>query len=426
MGEPLVMSAKERVRAVELKGVQLGEQSLVQAAARMGLSYRQAKRVWRRYGSRGDAGLVHRSRGRPSNRSKPEGVRQGCLELYRERLEGFGPTLASELLSERWGLAVDHETLRRWLLAEGLWQVRRRRPRHRRWRPRRERFGELVQLDGSDHDWFGQGQRNCLMALIDDASGRRKTWMASGETTVDALKLLWLWVARYGIPQSLYVDRKSVYITQRQPTVEEQLADLAPATAFGRVCRSLGIEIVAAGSPQAKGRVERSHGVYQDRLVKLIGLDELASHEQVNAFLGDFDEGLNERFAVETASPIDAHRPVPKGMDLADIFVLEFTRTVHNDWTVRFENSWYQITGAQRSLPPAKDKVQVLRRLDGSLAIHYRGRPVDHEKLPERPPKAKARPASTQSKPPAEPWRPAADHPWRRPISKNAPSLGLR
>lgn len=249
--------------------------------------------------------------------------------------------------------------------------------------------------------------------------------MASGETTVDALKLLWLWVERYGVPKCLYVDRKSVYITEREPTVEEQLADRAPATAFGRVCHRLGIEILAAGSPQAKGRVERSHGVYQDRLVKLIRLDELSSYEQLNGVLEEFDEGLNERFAVEPASPIDAHRPVAQQMDLADIFVLDCTRTVQNDWTVRCDNSWYQITGPKRSLPPAKDKVQLLRRLDGSLAIHYRGRPVAYERLPERPPKAKAQPQRTAAKSPAKPWRPAPDHPWRRPFSSNAPSLGL-
>ena len=425
MGETLVMSAKERVRVVELERVERGEQSLVQAASRMALSYRQAKRVWRRYGEQGDVGLVHRSRGRPSNRRKPAAERERCLELYRERLDGFGPTYASELLAERWDLVVDHETLRRWLLAEGLWHLRRRRPRHRRWRARKERFGELVQLDGSDHDWFGHGRRNCLLAMVDDATGRRRTRMASGETTVDALKLLWLWVERYGIPRRLYVDRKSVYITEREPTVEEQLADRAPATAFGRVCQRLGIEILAAGSPQAKGRVERSHGVYQDRLVKLIRLDELSSYEQLNGVLNDFDEGLNERFAVEPASPIDAHRPVAQEVDLADIFVLDCTRTVQNDWTVRCDNSWYQITGPKRSLPPAKDKVQLLRRLDGSLAIHYRGRPVAYERLPERPPKAKAQPKRTAAKPPAKPWRPAPDHPWRRPFSSNAPSLGL-
>ena len=169
MGETLLMSRKERVRVGELSRVKAGEQSLVQAAARMGLGYRQAKRVWRRYGREGDCGLVHRGRGKPSNRRKSERLRKRCLKLYEERLEGFGPTLASELLAERWEQEVDHETLRRWLIAEELWRVRPRRHKHRRWRPRKERFGEMVQLDGSDHDWFGQGRRDCLLAMIDDA-----------------------------------------------------------------------------------------------------------------------------------------------------------------------------------------------------------------------------------------------------------------
>jgi hypothetical protein len=249
--------------------------------------------------------------------------------------------------------------------------------------------------------------------------------MACAETTVEALKLLWTWVERYGIPESLYVDRKSVYWTDREPTREEQLAGVAPATAFGRVCQKLGIEIIPAYSAQGKGRVERSHGVYQDRLVKLIALDELTQHEQVNALLEDFDASLNHRFAVQPTSDVDAHVPVPSDVELADIFVLEHTRTVLNDWTVRFDNDWYQITGPKTSLPPAKDKVQVLQRLDGTVGIHYRGRAVAFELLPARP--QRARPESAPTKPRAEPWRPAPDHPWRRPISKTRSSgLGLR
>ena len=423
MGETLAMSRKERRRVGELRRVEEGTQSLVQAAVRMGLSYRQAQRVWQRFQREGDAGVVHRSRGQPSNRRTPEAEQREAVELYREHLEGFGPTLASELLAKRWTVKVHPETLRRWLVAEGLWTVRSRGRRHRRWRPRRQHFGELVQFDGSHHDWFGRGERDCLLGMIDDATGMRRTRIESEETTLDALELLRRWVERYGIPRSLYVDRKSVYWTGREPTLEEQLAGLEPATAFGRVCSKLGIEIVAASSPQAKGRIERSHGVYQDRLVKLIRLDGLESYEQVNALLETYDDELNERFAVAPVSEVDEHRPVPADLDLDDVFVLEYTRTVQNDWTVRFENGFYQITGPKRSLPPAKDKVQVLRRLDGSLTIHYRGRGVEFERLPERP-RRQAPPPSASSEPPkASSWRPAADHPWRRPVSRHAPSL---
>lgn len=419
MGETLRMSSRERLRLAELVQVGRGQQTLVQAARRMGLSYRQAQRLWRRYQVEGDAGLVHRSRGRPSNRRKPPAERVRCLDLYQERLEGFGPTFAAELLAERWGLVVAPETLRRWLIAEGLWTVRSRRLKHRRFRPRKEHFGEMVQLDGSHHDWFSRGQRDCLLAMIDDATGRRRTRMASEETTVDALELLWGWIEAYGVPRSLYLDKKTVYWTAREPTIEEQLAGVEPATAFGRVCQKLGIEIIAAHSPQAKGRVERCHGVYQDRLVKQIALDGLTDYDQVTALLETFDEGLNERFCVEPTSEIDSHRPVPEGLDLADVFVLESTRTVQNDWTVRFENDWYQITGPKRSLPPAKDKVQVLRRLDGSLALQYRGQSVDYELLPERPPRQTVKPRQRK----LQPRRPAEDHPWRQPISRHARRL---
>jgi transposase len=421
MGETLRMSRKERTRLVELGVVKRGDQTLARAARRLGLSYRQMKRIWHRFQSEGEAGLVHRSRGRPSNRKKPERLRQKCLAMYRERLEGFGPTLASEKLAAS-GLEIDHETLRRWLIAEGLWKRRRRRSKHRRWRPRRKHFGELVQFDASPHDWFGRGEPDCLMGMIDDATGRRRTWMSQQETTADAMRLLWLWIERYGIPRALYADRKSVYVTDREPTLEEQLAGEEPLTVFGRACHKLGIEIISAHSAQAKGRIERCHGVYQDRLVKEIRLQQLSCHDEVNAVLEAFDEDLNRRFAVEPTEVKDFHRRVPKGLDLADVFVWESTRTVHNDWTVRYQNRWYQIIGPKRRLPPAKSKVAVLRRLDGTLQILYRDRSVDFELLAERPkPATKAKPAPKSSA-----WRPAPDHPWRRPISRRAPSLEAR
>lgn len=424
MGDTLVMSRKERQRLVELTQVQEGAQSLHQAAARMGLSYRQAKRLWSRFKKDQARGLVHLSRGRPSNRRKPPELRQQSLERYRDQLAGFGPTLASEMLAQRWQIEVDHETLRRWLTAAGLWKPRPRKAKHRTWRARKQHFGEMIQVDGSTHDWFGQGHRDSLLGMIDDATGRRKARLATGETTRDSLLLLRDWIERYGIPKSLYLDRASVYVTRRKPTVEEQLAGQEPATAFGRVCQKLDIKLIVAGSPQAKGRIERSHRVYQDRLVKLIGLEGLESFEQVNVRLESFDEDLNQRFAVEPASSIDVHRPVPADLDLGDVFSVEFTRQVNNDWTVRFENDWYQITGPRSSLPPAKGKVQILRRLDDSLGIHYRGRSVSFDLLPKRPLPVQAPcPTSRPRKHDSEPWRPAPDHPWRQPFSENAPSL---
>jgi transposase len=362
MGEVLAMSEKERVRLVELARVSGGEQSVAAASRRLGLSYRQMKRLWRRYRSLGDAGLVHASRGRPSNRRKSAALRQRCLELYQERLEGFGPTLAAEKLLE-WGFSVKHETLRRWRVAAGLWQSRARRARHRRWRPRKERFG---------------------------------------------------------LPRSLYVDRKSVYITGREPTIEEELAGQRPLTAFGAACHRLGIELIAASSPQAKGRVERSHGVYQDRLVKEIRLKGWRTLAEVNAELASFDTGLNQRFAVAAGSAEDAHRPAGPELDLSTVLVWEETRCVRNDWTLSYQGRCLQIVGPKRHLPPAKARVTVQRRLDGSLHLFYRSQPLLFEELPQRPVRALPPPAVVGSPSPRPPVRPAADHPWRRPWSRRA------
>lgn len=422
MGEVIAMSQKERVRLVEMEMVAKGMESLGEAARRLGLSYRQAKRIWRRYREGGVSGLVHRSRGRPSNRRKEPALRQACLQMYRERLLGFGPTLAAEKLTELGVGVVDHETLRRWLVAEGLWERQRRRGPHRRWRERKAHFGELVQLDGSVHDWFGNGSPCFLMNMVDDATGRTLALLCEHESTEAAMRLLWAWIARYGIPRALYTDWKSVYLTTREPTLEEELAGEVPRTAFGKVCAKLGIEIIPAASPQAKGRVERSHGVYQDRFIKelkLLGITEMGKANEL--LLGGFCEALNRKFAQEPAKREDWHRPVPQGMDLAEVFGWEETRVVNNDWTIRYHNRWFQITGPKGSLPPAKKNVTVRRRLDGSLALVYRGQPVDFVEIPGALPRAKAPVvvASSQRKP----HRPAPDHPWRRwspPIPKAA------
>lgn len=417
----LRMSTKERERLVELARVSRGEQSLSAAGRRLGVSYRQVKRLWRRYRRAGDAGLVHAGRGRASNRRKDPLLRHRCLELYQERLEGFGPTLAAEKLAQ-WGAAVDHETLRRWLVAAGLWQAQPRRVRHRRRRPRKERFGEMVQLDGSHHDWFSRGEagrRYCLLSMIDDATGLRRSRLSEEETTADAMELLRRWIECYGIPRSLYVDRKSVYITEREPTVEEQLAGERPLTAFGHACRRLGIELIPASSPQAKGRVERSHGVYQDRLVKEIRLQGWSTLEQVNAQLPRFDEELNGRFAVPAQKAEDAHRPLESGFDLSAVLVWEETRCVRNDWTLSYEGRCLQIVGPKRHLPPTKARVTVQRRLDGSLHLFYRGQPLVFEPLLQRPARApQVQPAAPPAPRPVV--RPAADHPWRRPWSRRA------
>lgn len=415
----LLMSVKERRRKSVFEEVLAGRLTIVAASRQLGLSYRQCRRSYKRFRAQGDAGLVHRRRGVASNRGHPASFKRRVLKRYRDRYEGFGPTLAAEKLAED-GFVLDHETLRRWLLADGQWKRRRKRREHRQRRERRRHFGELVQMDGSHHRWFGADRAQCcLMNMVDDATGRTLSVMFEQETTEAAMRTLWLWIERYGIPEALYTDKKTVFITDREPTIEEQLADEEPTTAFGKACKKLGIAIIAAHSPQAKGRVERNHAVYQDRLVKELALHRITTIPTSNTLLSNgFSEALNKKFALTPASEVDFHRPVPKDIALQDVFCLEEHRTVQNDWCIRFENQHYQIQKDNTPLPKPKDKIIVRTRLDGSQELLYKSKALHYQKLskaelasrthtntlPTRP-RQKKRPPKKVPRPASSPWR---------------------
>jgi transposase len=410
------LNKKELLRKSILDQVIAGKLSLRLAATQLGLSYRQCKRIVARYRVEGAAGLVHRSRDRPSSRTHPQELREKALCLCRDELAGLGPTLAAEKLAER-GLAVDHETLRRWLVADGQWQRRRKRKEHRQRRERKERFGEMVQLDGSHHAWFGDEHPHaCLMNLVDDATGISMTLMAGQETTCAALRIVSKWVTRYGIPCSIYLDKKSVYLACREPTIEEQLAGETPLTVFGIACKKLGIALITAHSPQAKGRVERKHAVYQDRLGHELRLSGIVAIEGANELLaGGFDDALNEKFALLPKKPQDAHRSVPKRLDLRDIFCTDEKRVVAKDWTISHHGDTYQILRLNHPLPRPGAKVVVRIWLDGSIHLLYRERNLVFRVLPEHqrkmhvPDKPKVKPSSAGKTKP----KPAPNHPWR-------------
>ena len=410
------MSATERERLKIFARVKRGELQQKEAAALCHLEYRYLRRLYQRYCQQGDRGLVHQGRGRPSNRARPAELKAAVLARYQERYPDFGPTLAAEKLALD-GLVVDHDTLRGWLMKAGLWQKRRKRAKHRSWRERRAHFGELVQLDGSHHQWFEErAGKCCLMNMVDDAQGTTLSWLAGEETIFAAMKLLWLWIERYGIPQSLYTDKKNVYVIDEK--TREKAADSGEevVTQFGRACQQLGIKIITAHSPQAKGRVERNHGTYQDRLVKEFRLAQLNTIAAGNAFLQDgYCEQLNQRFAVVPRSAVDFHRSA-KGYDLASIFCIEEERTITADWIVRFENQFYQLQPLRKA-QVAKGKVRVRRYLNGELHFCYSDRDLLYTLLPERPKpktvvkiKSKKRGAEARS---SEQYIPAANHVWR-------------
>jgi transposase len=412
------MSARELTRVEVLSRVKSGTLSVKSAAQLLGVSYRQAKRLARRYRAEGAQGLRHRSAGRPSNQARPPAERKRVLALVREKYSGtidvrFGPTLAAEHLASEDGVTVHHDTLRRWMLAEGLWSRARKRAPHRQRRARKAHFGELVQLDGSFHLWYEtRGPRGCLMNLVDDATGRTLARLGAEETIWAAADVLRRWIEAYGVPLALYTDWKNVYV--RVPNAEEQGTGAVPLTQFGRMCASLGIQIIAASSPQAKGRVERNHGTHQDRLVKKLRRLGIADAAAANGFLEHtYLPEHNRRFAVAPASAEDFHRRVPSRTTLDRVFQLEEERVLSNDWVVRYDTRYLQVARQSRQAP-ARSTVMVREARDGAIELRYRGRLMQWTEIaaPVKPtPPAVRTPLSSA---PHRPARPSADHPWRR------------
>ena len=389
----LTMSKKERRKKVVMENVKSGIYSLKEGARQMGVSYRQAIRIKSRYEAQGDQGLVHSRRGQPGG-GLAKVVKAGVLKAYAEQYEGFGPTLANEKLSKL-GYQLSRETLRQWLIEAGMWQGRQRKYKHRNRRERRERFGDLLQIDGSHHQWFSEERYTCLLNAVDDATSTSYAIMREEETTEGVLSLLKGWIERYGIPKAVYVDLKSVYVGPKHLSV------------FETVCKRLGIEVIKAYSAQAKGRVERSHGVYQDRLVKEIKLQGLKDIEQVNKLLSEgFVDELNERFAKAPAKAETGHVRVQAGDDLDEWICWENQRVVQNDRTISYEGRCYQIKS--QGIRAGK-RITVKRHLDGRITMRDQHTPISFEVLAQRPKQREIKKVLQEAKA----GKPAEDHPWR-------------
>lgn len=455
-GDRIEMSQRERDRLKVMSLVMAKERSQVEAGRLLGLSSRQVRRIERRLAAEGDVGVVHRLRGRASNARKRCTFRRQVLRICAKEYRGFGPTLAAEKLTER-GLPIAPETLRGWMISAKLWTAKRRRQKHRRRRARRACFGELVQTDGSVHDWLeGRGPRMTLLVMIDDATSKTIARFLPAETTQGYFDLLGRYLRKHGRMVAIYADRNSIFFAtdaHGEPVL----------TQFGRALQELGIELIPAGSPQAKGRVERFNGTAQDRLVKELRLADATTIEQANAVLeATFLPWFNRRCTVPPASANNAHRPLAPSMKLAAILSIQERRKVANDYTIQFHNTIYQL------LPPARPGlrggwVTVEKRADGSLHVrlrkHYlkyevvgpanasgalppnpRGlpperTPAEHEEgnaVTATPPSAVRSTAARSGCTPAEPcppdgeekpttkkpYRPPPEHHWRKPFKK--------
>lgn len=420
------MSSRELNRVEVMGRVGSGDLKLNDAAVMLGLSYRQTKRLWRRYREEGSQGLKHGNVGRPSNRSKPQQLRRRVLHLIRKKYSGseeerFGPTLAAEHLAEEDGIVLDHETIRLWMLQAGLWSRQRKRKKHCQRRERKAHFGELVQLDGSFHDWLeDRGPGGCLMDMVDDATNHSLARMGKEETIWAAAGVLRTWIKQHGVPQTLYTDWKNVYL--RKATPAEQLRGEVPVTQFGRMCQKLGIRIMAASSPQAKGRVERIHGVHQDRLVKKLRRKKIASYQAANEYLEkEYLPEHNRRFATQAAKPENYHRRKPSARELHEIFRLEIERRISNDWVIRHEGRYLQLQPiGQPRYGPTQTKALVCEWEDGAREVYYRGQRLAYQELPAPLPRKSEVDARAKARVPffARPRKPSPDHPWRQDYRK--------
>jgi transposase len=313
------MSVRELARVEVLGRVKAGSLALGAAATLLGVSYRQAKRLWRSFQRGGAHALRHRQVGRASNRGTSAKTRQRVLALIRQKYSGdvttrFGPTLVAEHLASEDRLTLDHETLRRWMLAAGLWSRQRRRTPYRQRRERKAHFGELVQLDGSVHAWYEErGPRRCLITMVDDATSRSEGRLSDEETIWAAAAVLRRWIEQHGVPLALYTDWKNVYARRDR----DGAGGRVPLTQFGRMCAALQIQIIPARSPQAKGRVERNHGTHQDRLVKKLRRLAIAADGPANTFLETtYWPQHNARFPHAPAVVRRLSSPLPSSADL--------------------------------------------------------------------------------------------------------------
>jgi transposase len=407
----LQMSANERLRLKVLAEVWAGRLGLREAALKLGLSYRQMRRVRQCHVHKGDVGLVHRLRGKTSNRKCDEAMRAKVVAMCREKFVGFGPTLVSEYLLElEEPVRVSHDTVRRWLLAEGLLPARRRRAKHRRRRERRSRLGELVQMDGSWHDWF-EGRRAwcCLMVMIDDATGEVTARFYERETLAAVFDFFGRYASAKGLPGSLYVDRAGIYRSDKEPTLQQELAGERPVTQFGRAMKSLEVGLILANSPQAKGRVERVNSTLQDRLSKAMRLANISDIDAANRFVDEsFLASFNQKFKVPAADTSDAHRAV--AAELNEVLCEHHERKVGRDWCVQWRSTLLQIDKQHESLNLPGKSVTLRDRPGVEPHLLWQEHTLAWKAVNERPKRPKPKRLIVNNKS----WKPADDHPWNR------------
>lgn len=408
------MTEKELSRHSIIKNLIGGAINGTDAAKQISLSVRQTKRLKVKVIKHGAMGLIHGNRGKQSNRKLDEATIAKAKQYLQEKYYDFGPTFASEKLDENHNIKINKETLRGIMIGIGIWKSKpRKQPKKKHfWRARKENFGEMQQFDGSYHRWFGE-EETCLLLSVDDATGKITYGRFDyNESTMAVFDFWWGYIEQNGQPLSIYLDKFSTYKVNHKNAVDNQ--DLL--TQFQRAANQLGIKLITAHSPQAKGRIERMFETLQDRLVKELRLADIAAIEEANKFLQDYIPKFNAQFAVMPSRRKDLHKPLSQTTKdkLWQIFSVQNERRVNNDYTVMFKNGFYQLNDTQPTTVYKKDIVIIEEHLNGKIEINLNGHYLNYFKLPQKPEKEinLKLPAITQRKPTN--WKPPFNHPWRR------------
>jgi transposase len=374
----------------------------IEAANIIGLCLRQVQRIVRAVRTEGDKGIINKARGKTSNKALPNKIKCRALKLYKEKYHDFGPTLGSEKLFEIDKIKLNDETLRLWLLQAGIPYKKRKKRPHRQWRERKHSFGEMIQMDGSHHDWFEDRGPECvLMGYIDDATGRPFGRFYPYEGTLPAMDSFKRYIEKYGMPVSIYLDKHPTYKSTKKQTIEDELNNTGPLSQFSRAVNELGVDVIYADSPQAKGRIERLFNTFQNRLIKEMRLKGIKSTEEGNRVLKHYLPVYAKRFAVQPANDTDLHRSVRKGVDLDAVFCVKTIRVLRNDFTVAYNGKLYQIEDNVNA-----EKVTVEERANGSIHISCRNMDLKFKEITTRPKK--------QQKELKGPYIPPRTAAWRR------------
>ena len=381
----IMISSEELRRLGIIKKVLAKEMNQQEASELIGVSDRQVRRIVRRVREEGERGVIHGLRGVAGSHRVEEEQKKKIMGLYRREYEGFGPLLASEKLLERDKIKVCDETLRLWLIEEGMWKARRRpEVKQRSWRARKEHYGEMVQMDGSHHDWLeGRGPKMVLVGYIDDARGKVYGKFYEYEGTQPAMDSLKGYIKKNGIPTSIYLDKHSTYKVNKKETYREwPFRDEEELTQFGRACQQLGIELIYAGSPQAKGRIERLFETLQDRLIKEMRLENVKTVEEANKFLSEYLRKFNKQFMVAAKRSGDYHRNA-QGIPIDEILSIQTQRVLRNDRTVVHEGQWYQVLAKTRA-----KQVTMCEYINGRMVIKHNNHRLEYKPIAGHPHRA--------------------------------------